>query len=129
MNGTYYQNPTFPGAEGQIPEMNNYTSNIETPMVPIANGSDNLPNLPMEQSYIENILRLNKGKRAKTYISFPDSVNWKDKIFDGIIEQAGRDHLVMSLDDGKWILVPMIYLDYVEFNEKIIYRPSELKNQ
>ncbi len=125
MNGTYYKNPTFPGAEGSVPEMNNYTSTIEQPNVSMP---DSLPNLPMEQSYIENILRLNKGRRAKTYISFPDSVNWKDKIFDGIIEQAGRDHLVMSLDDGKWILVPMIYLDYVEFNEKIVYRPSELKN-
>ena len=81
MNGTYYKNPTFPGAE-PMPEMNNYTSNI----VPV---NDETTNLQMEQSYIENILRLNKGKRAKAYISFPDSVNWKDKIFDGIIEQAG----------------------------------------
>ena len=122
MNGTYYQNPTFPGAGSDMPEMNNYTSNI----TPVDTGE---ANLPMEQSYIENILRLNKGSHAKAYISFPDSVNWKDKIFDGIIEQAGRDHLVMSLTDGKWILVPMIYLDYVEFDEKIIYRPSELKNK
>lgn len=121
MNGTYYQNPTFPGAGGDMPPMNNYTSNI----APVDTGDTNLP---MEQSYIENILRLNKGSHAKAYISFPDSVNWKDKIFDGIIEQAGRDHLVMSLTDGKWVLVPMIYLDYVEFDEKIIYRPSELKN-
>lgn len=126
MNGAYYKNPTFPGAQGEIPEMNNYTSTIEQPSV---QNQENLANLPMEQSYIENILRLNKGKRAKVYISFPDSVNWKDKIFDGIVEQAGRDHIVMSLDDGKWLLVPMIYLDYVEFNEKIIYRPSELTNR
>lgn len=122
MNGTYYQNPTFPTAteEGNMPPMNNYTSNI-------VNVDDATNQLPMEQSYIENILRLNRGSHAKAYISFPDSVNWKDKIFDGIIEQAGRDHLVMSLDDGRWVLVPMIYLDYVEFDEKIIYRPSELK--
>lgn len=121
MNGTYYQNPTFPGAQGEVPEMNNYTSTI------VPTGGSDTGSLPMEQSYIENILRLNKGSHAKAYISFPDSVNWKDKIFDGIIEQAGRDHLVMSLNDGKWILVPMIYLDYVEFDEKIVYRPSELK--
>lgn len=123
MNGTYYKNPTFPGAGNPnppMPEMNNYTDDI----VEIDSGG----NLPMEQSYIENILRLNKGSHAKAYISFPDSVNWKDKIFDGTIEQAGRDHLVMSLTDGKWVLVPMIYLDYVEFDGKIVYRPSELKN-
>ncbi|HBA38028.1 MAG TPA: spore coat protein GerQ [Firmicutes bacterium] len=122
MNGTYYKNPTFPGADPTAsgnPPMNNYTDNI----VEVDSGG----NLPMEQSYIENILRLNKGSHAKAYISFPDSVNWKDKIFDGTIEQAGRDHLVMSLTDGKWVLVPMIYLDYVEFDGKIVYRPGELK--
>lgn len=121
MNGTYYQNPTFPGAEGDMPQMNNYNANV----VPIESSDS----FPMEQSYIENILRLNKGKRARAYISFPDSINWKDKIFDGRIEQAGRDHLVMSADDGKWFLIPMIYLDYVEFNEQIIYRPSDLKEK
>lgn len=119
MNGTYYQNPTFLGNDANQTESNNYTDNIEP--VP---GKDYLP---MQQSYIENILRLNKGKRARAYISFPDAVNWKDKIFDGIIEQAGRDHLVMSDDSGKWFLIPIIYLDYVEFEEKIIYRPTELK--
>jgi len=121
MNGTYYQNPTFPGVTNpnkEIPEMNNYTNNIEA--IP------DYPGLPMEQSYIENILRLNKGKRAKSYISFPDSLTWKDKIFDGYVEQAGRDHLIMSNDEGKWFLIPLIYLDYVEFDEKITYRPSEL---
>lgn len=118
MNGTYYQNPTFPNPVDNQMEPSNYTSTI----VPV----DNQGTLPMEQSYIENILRLNKGKRAKAYISFPDSVNWKDKIFDGRIEQAGRDHLIMSLDDGRWVLVPMIYLDYVEFPEQINYRPSDL---
>ena len=115
MNGTYYQNPTFPGA-GNEDEMNNYTSNI----MPI--GSTPAMNLPMEQSYIENILRLNKGKRAKVYVSFPDSTSWRDKVFDGLVEQAGRDHLVMSGIDGKWFLIPMIYLNYVEFNEKIDYQ-------
>lgn len=119
MNGTYYKNPTFPQAESNDPEMNNYTDNIVT--------IDKNGQLPMEQSYIENILRLNRGAHAKAYVSFPDSVNWKDKIFDGTIEQAGRDHLVMSLTDGKWVLVPMIYLDYVEFDGEIVYRPGDLK--
>ena len=50
---------------------------------------------PMEQSYVENILRLNKGKYGKFYVSFPDSIEWKDKIFTGIVEQAGRDHLII----------------------------------
>lgn len=81
----------------------------------------------MEQSYIENILRNNKGKKIKAYVSFPDSINWKDKIFTGIIEQAGRDHLIISdPTTGKWYMILMIYLDYVEFDEKINYKKSDL---
>ncbi len=120
MNGTYYKNPTFPTADEDV-TMSNYTSTI----VPVEGGGTD--NLPMEQSYIENILRFNKGKHAKVYVSFPDSLNWKDKIFDGRVEQAGRDHLVMSLEDGRWVLVPMIYLDYVEFDDRIIYKPSDAR--
>lgn len=107
MNGTYYQNPTFPTAA-----TNNYTDNI----VPV--GTE----LTMEQSYIENILRLNKGKKVKAYVSYPDSLDWKDSIYNGIIEEAGRDHLIISNPEtGKWYLILMIYLNFVEFEEKINY--------
>ena len=119
MNGTYYKNPTFLGNE-DIPESSNYLNNIEDIPEP------GIDYLPMEQSYIENILRLNKGAKVKAYVSFPDSTIWRDRIFDGYIEQAGRDHFVLSDNDGKWFLVPLIYLNYVEFDNKIIYRPYEL---
>lgn len=106
MNGTYYPNATFPN------EMNLNTA-------PIGNEIDN------EQSYIENILRLNKGKKAKAYFSFPDSNTWRDKVFEGIIEEAGKDHLVMSdPNTGKWSLILLIYLNFVEFDEKINYSHS-----
>lgn len=118
MNGNYYQNPTFPTAtnpniaSNPNPVPNNYQSNIET-----VNQS-----LPMEQSYIENILRLNKGKRVRAYVSFPDSNEWKDKVFTGIIEEAGRDHLIISdPSNGHWYLILMIYLNYVDFDERINY--------
>lgn len=110
MNGSYYKNPIFTGEGGP-----NYESN----KIPVESVTD----LPMEQSYIENILRLNKGKKVTAYVSFPDSVEWRDRKFTGLIEQAGRDHLILSdIDTGKWYLILMIYLDYVEFNERINYR-------
>jgi len=78
--------------------------------------------MPIEQSYIENILRLNKGKRVNAYFSYPDSNEWRDKLYSGIIEEAGRDHLILSDPvTGNWYLLRMIYLDYVEFMEKINY--------
>ena len=75
-----------------------------------------------EQSYIENVLRLNKGKLGKFYCSFPDSNEWRDTVFSGIIEQAARDHLIISNPStGKGYLIQMIYLNYCEFDEKINY--------
>jgi len=110
MNGNFFSNPTFPTNNG---------ATIDSPP-----GNINYANtsLPMEQSYIENILRLNKGKKVKAYFSYPDSTEWRDRVYDGIIEEAGRDHLIMSdPKTGKWNLLRMIYLDYVEFEEKINY--------
>ncbi len=116
MNGSYYQNPTFPS----VGDNQNYNQGF-TQNTPPGNISYN-PDLDMEQSYIENILRLNKGKRVKVYVSYPDSTEWRDRIYNGIIEEAGKDHLIISdPNTGKWFLIRMIYLDYVEFDERINY--------
>ena len=75
-----------------------------------------------EQSYIENILRLNRGKRARFHVTVPGSVEWQDRVFDGIIEQSGKDHIIVSNPNtGEWYLVLMIYLDFVTFEEPINY--------
>ena len=115
----YYGNPNFPGQP------------IYTPQGPIPNQQplQEQPGLPMEQSYIENILRLNKGKKVTAYFTYPDSSEWRDKAFTGIVEEAGRDHIILSdPTNGKWYLLLMIYLDYVTFDEKINYSPSFVPN-
>lgn len=107
MNGNFFQSPTFPGNNTQITPPGNVSS-------------ESL--LTMEQSLIENILRLNKGKKVKAYVSYPESSAWQNKIYDGIIEEAGRDHLIIrDVKDNVWYLIRMIYLNYVEFEEKINY--------
>lgn len=78
--------------------------------------------LPVEESYIENILRLNKGKLATIYMTFENNKEWNAKIFKGIIEAAGRDHIIISdPQTGMRFLLPMVYLDYITFDEEIEY--------
>lgn len=78
--------------------------------------------LPIQQSYIENILRLNRGKKATVYMTFENNKEWNAKVFKGIVEAAGRDHIILSdPDDGKRYLLLMVYLDYVTFDEEINY--------
>lgn len=111
MNNGYYRvdNTTFPG-------INDY-GNINNP----TNIYEN--DLPMEQSYIENILRINKGKVASFYMTYNGSKEWNDRVFTGVVEQAARDHFVVSdPKNGKWYLLPSIYLDFIVFDEEINYK-------
>ncbi|WP_203363458.1 spore coat protein GerQ [Bacillus sp. REN10] len=79
--------------------------------------------LPLEESYIENILRLNRGKVATVYMTFENNREWNAKIFKGVIEAAGRDHLVLSdPQTGRRYLLLMVYLDYITFDEEIEYQ-------
>lgn len=115
MNGNFFQNPAFP---------NNEISDITPP----GNISSNQV-LTMEQSLIENILRLNRGKKVKAYVSYPESSAWQNKIYEGIIEQAGRDHLIIrDVKNNLWYLIRMIYLNYVEFEENINYVNNKSEN-
>lgn len=78
--------------------------------------------LPMEMSFIENILRLNRGKRVKVFMTYENNPRWPAVTYEGIIEEAGRDHIVVSdPETGKWYLLLMVNLDYVEFDEPITY--------
>lgn len=117
MNGSYYQGNAFPG----VGLNNNTVPNQQS--VPSYKTNKNNTMFDEEQSYIENILRLNAGKKAKLHVTVPGSKEWQDRVFEGIIEQSGRDHIIMSNPQtGEWYLVLMIYLDFVTFEEPINYK-------
>ena len=106
MNGSYYPSPVF---------INDLERDTEKPII-------NSTPFTMEESYIENILRNNKGKKIKAHASFSDSVLWRDRVFEGIIKNAGRDNLVLyNEEEDKYYLVLMIYIDFFEFDEEITY--------
>ncbi|QBP42154.1 spore coat protein GerQ [Paenisporosarcina antarctica] len=93
-------------------------------MTPPAIPAGTRPQQPptQEESYIENILRLNKGKVATFYLTFANNREWNAKVVTGVIEAAGRDHVIVSdPKTGKRYLLLMIYLDYVTFDEEVLY--------
>ena len=112
-NNSYYnRTPIFPGTSI-------YSSDTPT-RKNITNYND--IQLPFEQSYIENILRMNKGKKVRVHITIPGSEQFKDREFAGIIEESGRDHIILSEPStGKWQLLLMIYVDFISFDEAINY--------
>lgn len=77
-----------------------------------------------EQSYIENILRLNRGKPATFHFSFEHAVEpgKNTKIVRGVVEAAGRDHVILrELKSNHRFLFPMIYFDFAEYDEEMAY--------
>lgn len=98
-------------------------------VVPNQQNQINYQESSFEQSYIENILRLNRGKQVEIYASYPDSNDWRDRIFKGIVEQSGRDHIILSdPKTGNWYLILIIYVNYIKFDEKIISSPEFYPN-
>lgn len=120
MNNGYYQNPVFPGTS-----LNNTPNQQSIPSYEESQKGIYNTNTVEEQSYVENIIRINKGKMAKFHVTVPGSVEWQDRVFTGIIEQAGRDHVIVSNPNtGEWYLILIIYLDFVTFDEPINYSPQ-----
>lgn len=123
MNNNYFGKPIFPNQNFNTtntpPSNQNYTVNSN--YQPMA--------LSAEQSYIENILRLNKGKQVRVHMTFPDSNEFRDREFKGIIEQSGRDHIILSdPTTGTWELLLMIYVDFISFDEPINYSEEFVPN-
>ncbi len=104
------QQPTPPSPTQQVPYQQPYSPN------PFPQ------NKRIEESYIENIIRLNRGKLGTFYMTYSDSNEWRDRVYKGVIEAAGVDHIIISDPrDGKRYILLNIYLDWVEFNEEINY--------
>ena len=97
-NNGYYQNPVFP-------DNTNY---------------NNMNDVMYESTYLDNFLRRNKGKKVKLYITIPGSNEWQDKVFEGIIEETGKDYITLSdPTTGNWHIIPMMFFDYITFVEPI----------
>jgi spore germination protein Q len=75
-----------------------------------------------EESYVENILRMNRGKMATFYMTYENNREWNAKVFRGLVEAAGRDHIIISdPSTGMRYLLLTLNLDYVTFDGPINY--------
>ncbi|CAM3137625.1 spore coat protein GerQ [Filibacter tadaridae] len=110
----YYWNPNY------------QNQHVGPPPVTIPSGRPTAPP-PREESYIENILRLNRGKPGTFHFSFEHAVEAgsNTKVVRGIVEAAGRDHVILSdLKTKDRYLFPMIYFDFAKFDDELSYFPQ-----
>ncbi|MCD1259839.1 spore coat protein GerQ [Paenibacillus athensensis] len=121
-----YPYPNFPATGANVPMVPNGSTILPngTTVTPTLTSSGvNVPGLlPAEESFIENILRLNLGKIATLYMTYENNSEWNAKIFKGRLEAAGRDHIIISDPaTGMRYLLLMVNLDYITFDEELNY--------
>ncbi|WP_251436956.1 spore coat protein GerQ [Mesobacillus maritimus] len=96
------------------------------PVMPMGTGQQLLAGV-VEESFIENILRFNKGKVGTFYFTYQGNNKWNAMVYRGRVETAGRDHIIISdPGSGKRYLLMMANLDWVEFDEQINYPHTEI---
>lgn len=78
-------------------------------------------NSGVDPQYAENLFTINHGKRVTVYFSYPDSIQWRDRVFNGIILAAGRDYLLLRNDQGQTVLLWLVYINYATFDEEISF--------
>lgn len=116
-----------PGAMGTMGTMG--TTGTTPP--PVTSGSPMTPTgtvIPttapvFEQSYIENIFRLNLGKIGTFYFTYENNTEWNAKVYKGVLEAAGRDHIIISdPNTGQRVVLLMVNFDYATFEEPLTYQ-------
>lgn len=121
--GGHYHYPLTGGMHVPQQQMQTYGHpGFSTAQTGAQAGSETPGQLPLQESYIENILRLNLGKVATIYMTFENNSEWNAKIFRGRLEAAGRDHIIISDPrTGIRYLLLMVNLDYITFDEELQY--------
>lgn len=92
MNNNLYNNGYIPN-QSLMQNIPNYANNYQT-------------------TYVEEYLRNNLGKRIEAHVSFCDSIDWRDSIFKGILEDVGKDYIVVRSNDNSYVIWS-VYIDYI----------------
>lgn len=131
MNGMHSMSPMGMGNMGTMGVMGGMPPQVNSgsPMTP-AGGVMTTTAPVFEQSYIENIFRLNLGKVGTFYFTYENNKDWNAKVYTGVLEAAGRDHLIISdKASGQRIVLLMVNFDYATFDEPLAYQyPGSIGN-
>ena len=72
-----------------------------------------------ENSFVNAVLRRAVGKEASFYFSYPDSIKWRDVVYEGKWEVVGEDYIVVRENGTNYIhVLLMLYLEYVVFKKE-----------
>lgn len=75
-------------------------------------------NIENKQTYLENIINNNIGKKINVHIVIPGNNEFNN--LEGILENATSEYLIISNpSNGSWHMILFIYIAYITFLEHI----------
>ena len=90
-----------------------------TPVVSSSTAKNILDYKDSPESFVNSVLRTAIGKEARFYFSYPDSIKWRDMMYEGKLEVVGEDYIVVREKSTKHLhVLLMLYLEYVVFEEE-----------
>lgn len=117
MNGSFYRNDNFSNMMSS-PNYSDFLDTANNTNFPTS-GSLYDTNKINKNSYAQGVLQKNIGQTGYFFVSFPDSVDWRDKIFYGVLTDAGDDYiLIYNQDNNEYYLIWSIYLNYATFDKR-----------
>lgn len=63
-------------------------------------------------NYVDEYLKEKIGKKIECHVSFSDSIEWRDSIFNGLLDAVGKDYIVINTNNQKHVIWS-IYIDYI----------------
>ncbi len=85
---------------------------------PSTGGTSILDTKDSENSFVNAVLRKAIGKEASYYFSYPDSIKWRDMVYEGTLQVVGEDYFVIREKGTNYIhVLLMLYLEYVVFKK------------
>lgn len=105
---------TYPPQGSPMPSYPNETPNMMRQEI-------NDPSITEFYESFNKLVSTNLGKNVNVHCSFTDSTKWHDKEFIGVLAQAGDNYIIVyDSSTNKHYLIVGVYIDYIEFFDKIV---------
>lgn len=119
--GPYSQNDNLGQTQPYPPQMNGYNMNPSFVPPPIKNDSRIANQIEEFYESFNKLVQTNLGRHVIVHCSFTDSTKWHDKEFEGVLASAGDNYIIVfNQNENKHYLIVGVYIDFIEFTEKII---------
>ncbi len=83
--------------------------------------ADSAPEVEEFYESFNKMVSSNLGKHVNIHCSFTDSTKWHDKEFIGVLASAGDNYVIVyDQETNRHYLIVAVYIDFIEFFDKIM---------